>query len=59
MKTMKTKMSETQVVINIDDEEQISLRDFGYLEDTEFDDPCKIAEALHSVISDLYKMITK
>lgn len=48
---------DTTVVITIDDEEQISLRDFGYLSDDEFDDKEAITNAIHDIISDLWKMI--
>lgn len=47
---------ETQVYITIDDEEQISLRDFGYIDDDDFGNKEAITNAIHSIISDLWKM---
>ena len=52
-------MADTRVVITIDDEEQISLRDFGYIDDEQFDDKEAITNAIHDVIADLWKMIVK
>ena len=49
-------MADTRVVITIDDEEQISLRDFGYITDEQFDDKEAIANAIHDIIADLWKM---
>lgn len=43
--------------ITIDDEEQISLRDFGYISDDEFGNTEAIENALHNIIADLWKMI--
>jgi len=48
-----------QINITIDDEEQISLRDFGYIEDSEFDNVEALTNAIHSIISDLWKMRIK
>ena len=39
-------MADIRVVITIDDEEQISLRDFGYITDDEFDDKEAITNAM-------------
>ena len=50
-------MADIRVVITVDDEEQISLRDFGYITDDEFDDKEAITNAIHSIISDLWKTI--
>ena len=50
-------MNETRIVITIDDKEQISLRDFGYITDEEFDDKEAITNAIHNIIADLWKMI--
>lgn len=52
-------MADTRVVITIDDEEQISLRDFGYIDDEQFDDKEAITNAIHDIIADLWKMIAK
>ena len=52
-------MSDTRIVITIDDEEQISLRDFGYITDEEFDNKEAIVNAIHDIIYDLWKMIAK
>lgn len=52
-------MADARVIITIDDEEQISLRDFGYITDEEFDNKEAIVNAIHDIISDLWKMITK
>lgn len=46
----------TSVIITIDDEEQISLRDFGYLADEDFDNKEAITNAIHDIIADLWKM---
>ena len=51
-------MADTKVIITIDDEEQISLMDFGYITDEQFDDNEAITNAIHDIISDLWKMIT-
>ena len=50
-------MADIRVVITVDDEEQISLRDFGYITDDEFDDKEAIINAIHGIISDLWKTI--
>lgn len=50
-------MTDTRIVVTIDDEEQISLRDFGYITDEEFDDKEAIVNAIHNIIADLWKMI--
>ena len=50
-------MNETRIVITIDGEEQISLRDFGYITDEEFDNKEAITNAIHDIIADLWKMI--
>ena len=50
-------MADIRVVITIDNEEQISLRDFGYITDDEFDDKEAITNAIHGIISDLWKTI--
>ena len=50
-------MNETRIAITIDDEEQISLRDFGYITDEQFDDKEAITNAIHNIIADLWKMI--
>lgn len=50
-------MADTRVIITIDDEEQISLRDFGYLADEDFDNKEAITNAIHDIIADLWKMI--
>ena len=50
-------MADIRVVITIDDEEQISLRDFGYISDEEFDDKEAVANAIHDIISNLWKTI--
>ena len=47
---------DTRVVITIDIEEQISLRDFGYLEDDDFGNKEAITNAIHDIIADLWKM---
>jgi hypothetical protein len=52
-------VADTRVLITIDDEEQISLRDFGYITDEEFDDKEAIVNAVHDIISDLWKMIAR
>lgn len=49
-------MADVRVIITIDDEEQISLRDFEYITDNEFDDKEAITNAIHDIISDLWKM---
>lgn len=49
-------MADVRVIITIDDEEQISLRDFEYITDNEFDDKEAITNAIHEIISDLWKM---
>lgn len=49
-------MADVRVIITIDDEEQISLRDFEYITDNEFDDKEAITNAIHNIISDLWKM---
>ena len=46
----------TRVVITIDDEEQISLRDFGYISDEDFGDKEAIVNAIHNIIASLWKM---
>lgn len=51
-------MDDIRVVITIDDEEKISLRDFGYITDDEFDDKEAVTNAIHDIISDLWKTIT-
>ena len=48
--------NDTKVVITIDDEEQISLRDFGYIDDEDFGDKEAIVNAIHNIIADLWKM---
>ena len=48
--------NDTRVVITIDDEEQISLRDFGYISDEDFGDKEAIVNAIHNIIADLWKM---
>lgn len=50
-------MADIRFVITIDDEEQISLRDFGYITDDEFDDKEAVTNAIHDIISDLWKTI--
>lgn len=52
-------MDEISVSITIDEEERISLRDFGYLTDENFDDKEAITNAIHGVIADLWKMVVK
>ena len=47
---------EKQVYFTVDSDELISLRDFGYLADDELEDAEAITNALHTVISDLWKM---
>ena len=47
---------EKQVYFTVDSDELISLRDFGYLADDELEDTEAITNALHTVISDLWKM---
>ena len=47
---------EKQVYFTVDSDELISLRDFGYLTDDELEDAEAITNALHTVISDLWKM---
>lgn len=47
---------EQQVFFTVDADELISLRDFGYLADDELEDKEAIINALHTVISDLWKM---
>lgn len=49
-------IDDTSVVITIDVEEQISLRDFGYLADEDFGDKEAITNAIHDIIADLWKM---
>lgn len=49
-------MADVRVIITIDDEEQISLRDFECITDNEFDDKEAITNAIHGIISDLWKM---
>lgn len=49
-------MDGTTVVITIDIEEQISLRDFGYLADDDFYNKEAITNAIHDIIADLWKM---
>lgn len=49
-------MADVRVIITIDDEEQISLKDFEYITDNEFDDKEAITNAIHDIISDLWKM---
>lgn len=48
--------NDTRVVITIDDEEQISLRDFGYISDEDFGDKEAIMNAIHNIIVDLGKI---
>ncbi len=48
--------NDTSVVITIDIEEQISLRDFGYIDDDGFGDKEAITSAIHDIIADLWKM---
>lgn len=50
-------MSDTRIVITIDIDEQISLRDFGYITDEQFGDKEAITNAIHDIIADLWKMI--
>ena len=47
---------DTRVIITIDIEEQISLRDFGYINDDSFGDKEAITNAIHDIIADLWKM---
>ena len=47
---------EQRVYFTVDVDELISLRDFGYLADDELEDKEAITNALHAVISDLWKM---
>lgn len=47
---------EQQLYFTIDSDELVSLRDFGYLLDDEFENKEAITNALHTVISDLWKM---
>lgn len=47
---------EQQVFFTVDADELISLRDFGYLSDDELENKEAITNALHTVISDLWKM---
>lgn len=47
---------EQQLYFTVDSDELISLRDFGYLTDDELEDKEAITNALHNVISDLWKM---
>lgn len=47
---------EQQVFFTVDADELISLRDFGYLADDELEDKEAITNALHTVLSDLWKM---
>ena len=47
---------EKQVYFTVDSDELISLKDFGYLADDELEDAEAITNALHTVISDLWKM---
>ena len=49
-------VNDTRVIITIDDEEQISLRDFGYISDEDFGDKEAITNAIHDIIADLWKM---
>ena len=48
--------NDTRVVITIDDEEQMSLRDFGYISDEDFGDKEAIMNAIHNIIVDLRKI---
>lgn len=48
--------NDTRVVITIDNEEQISLRDFGYISDEDFGDKEAIMNAIHNIIVDLWKI---
>lgn len=48
--------NDTRVVITIDNEEQISLRDFGYISDEDFGDKEAIMNAIHNIIVDLRKI---
>ena len=48
--------NDTRVVITIDDEEQISLRDFGYISNEDFGDKEAIVNAIHNIIANLWKM---
>jgi len=47
---------EEQLYITIDEDEQINLRDHGYITDDEFNNKEALTDAIHSVISDLWKM---
>lgn len=47
---------EQRVYFTVDSDELISLRDFGYLADDELENKEAITNALHNVISDLWKM---
>ena len=47
---------EKQVYFTVDSDELISLGDFGYLADNELEDAEAITNALHTLISDLWKM---
>lgn len=47
---------EQQLYFTVDSDELVSLRDFGYLKDDELENKEAIANALHTVISDLWKM---
>ncbi len=49
-------INDTRVIITIDVEEQISLRDFDYLTDEDFGDKEAITNAIHDIIADLWKM---
>ena len=49
-------VNDARVIITIDDEEQISLRDFGYISDEDFGDKEAITNAIHDIIADLWKM---
>lgn len=53
---MKSDVNDTRVIITIDDEEQISLKDFGYISDEDFGDKEAITNAIHDIIADLWKM---
>lgn len=47
---------EQRVYFTVDSDELISLRDFGYLADDELENKEAITNALHNLISDLWKM---
>jgi hypothetical protein len=48
-------IKDNQIVITIDAGEIISLRNARYLEDNEIEDKEAITEAIHTLISDIWK----